>query len=267
MTTEPRQNGKGLAHDRARVTVGVLAEVLAERAAQDRTWGEQNHPLHSPEDPTGIYLLGRSFSAMEKLAKARFANGERSGALILFEEVMEALAARNLVDARAELVQVAAVAVMMVEGIDRARRTGKTAADRRGNVRPCDTVASPLVTGDGERVHPVGKADSDHPRGFRADTVFVDDMTPADVDPTVSAPVCGAAGCTTDYCPGGPFCSVLPAGDGSGWTTGPLPVDDDYVPIPPHRYGGEGRLHGICRCGEGRDSTVHQVVETEYRDA
>ena len=148
-------------------TVAVLTEVMEERAAQDLTWGEQNHPLHDPISPDGVVLMGRSYAALELMMKARFAE-HRSGAVILLEEVFEALAAKDLVHARTELVQVAAVAVMLVEGIDRARATGQTAADRRGNIRPCNTVASPLVTGEGTRQHPVGKADDDHPRGWGA---------------------------------------------------------------------------------------------------
>lgn len=284
MTTQPRQNGKNLARDRARTTVGVLQEILQERAAQDRTWGEQNHPLHSPLDPDGIHHLGRPYAHLETEAKRRFEAGERSGALILLEEVFEALAAKDLVSARTELVQVAAVAVMIVEGIDRARATGRTAADRKGNVRPCDTVASSLVTGDGTRQRPVGPGDDDHPRVWGAG-LGVPVVADADdfrqdgdrfLDPEISGcphplthnagcgcpseiPTCGADGCTPEYCPGGAFCAVSPPRGQSEWTSGPGRADL----VTTHPYNGAGRLHGICRCGEGYDAPVHAVEGSE----
>jgi hypothetical protein len=237
-------------------TVAVLTEVMAERAAQDRTWGEQNHPLHDPVAPDGVVLMGRSYAALEQMMKARFAE-HRSGAVILLEEVFEALAARNLRDARDELVQVAAVAVMLVEGIDRARAAGQTAADRRGNVRPCDTVASPLVTGEGTRRYPVGEADDDHPRaGYRADLVIED-------DPELSGE---AEGRWID--------AVKVTLDGVsdfdrerlavGQHVTPEEIDANYAkdlvedapPSTVHHHNFD-RLHGICRCGEPSDSPVH----------
>lgn len=265
-------------------TVHVLQEIMEERAAQDRQWGEQNHPLHSPEDPQGLYLLGRTYHVLEQAAKQRFTAGERSGALILLEEVFEALSARSLVDARTELVQVAAVAVMIVESIDRARRSGRTAADKRGAVRPCDVLASPLVTGEGTRTLPAGDSDSDHPHtwgGYSADMVIEDDV-PGWPDPRVPGcphplthnagcgcpseiPTCGADGCTTEYCPGGKTCTVQTAAhsrDGAPTIEGPF----GPLKILPHLYNGAGRLHGICRCGEDRDAPVHTTGEAGRPD-
>lgn len=280
MTTEPRRNGKNTTRDRYRATVNVLTEVMEERAAQDRTWGEQNHPLHSTEDPWGLYLLGRTYSTLEQMAKQRFAGGERSGALILLEEVFEALAAKDLVSARNEMVQVAAVAVMIVESIDRARRNGSTAADRKGNVRPCDVIASPLVTGAADaKTFPTVQADSDHPRGWdgsqvrhaEIDTVpdidAFDPIGPCVIEPAdpdcdagvcdhtsysaclVEIPTCGADGCTDAYCPGGSACRV----HGAAHPRADL--------VTTHPYNGAGRLHGICRCGEGPDHPVHRLEE------
>lgn len=108
----------------------VLQEVLAERVRQDERWGEQNHPVHDPEDPAGVFLLGRSYAALEQEAKARFAAGRRSWALVELEEVFEALAAKTPAEARAEFIQVAAVAVAAVESID--RKTKKEASDDAG---------------------------------------------------------------------------------------------------------------------------------------
>lgn len=108
----------------------VLQEVLAERARQDERWGEQNHPVHDPEDPAGVFLLGRSYAALEQEAKARFAAGRRSWALVELEEVFEALSAKTPEEARAEFIQVAAVAVAAVESID--RQAEKEASDDAG---------------------------------------------------------------------------------------------------------------------------------------
>jgi hypothetical protein len=72
-------------------TLNVLAEVSEERGNQDRRWGQQNHPRH------------------------RFNS-------ILCEEYLEAVREindDNQKQARAELIQVAAVAVAMVEAMDR----------------------------------------------------------------------------------------------------------------------------------------------------
>lgn len=107
----------------------VLDEIAAERARQDRTWGEQNHP-----DGTGprVAFAGRlAFMAdvaadMRRACKA--AAGEVPGLEhhgpvtwrhILLEEVYEALAEDEPGKLRAELVQVAAVAVAWIGAIDR----------------------------------------------------------------------------------------------------------------------------------------------------
>lgn len=72
-------------------TLNVLAEVSEERGNQERTWGVQNH------DPDKWYrILGEEFG-----------------------EVAHALNEGDLVNYREELIQVAAVAVAMVESIDR----------------------------------------------------------------------------------------------------------------------------------------------------
>lgn len=77
-------------HPAAR-THGVLHEVVGERCRQDARWGVQNH--------TGQYwiaILGEEFG-----------------------EVCKAILEQEVVDLRAELIQVAAVAVAAVESLDR----------------------------------------------------------------------------------------------------------------------------------------------------
>lgn len=74
----------------------ALAEVAAECDRQDAKWGEQNHL-----DPTWAAILGEEFGeACQALLHDEF-GGRAAGTL------------------RAELIQIAAVAVQWVEAIDR----------------------------------------------------------------------------------------------------------------------------------------------------
>ena len=96
-------------------TQGVLGEIAAERAAQDAKWGEQNHP-----DGTGVHFAEIVDADVAKMACQDAADGGYLDWLhILREEVAEAFAESNPVALRAELIQVAAVAVAWVEAIDR----------------------------------------------------------------------------------------------------------------------------------------------------
>lgn len=76
---------------RKRKTKKILKEVLNERKNQHRKWGEQNH---SPDRWSSIF-------------------GEEAG------EVHKAICERDWENYREELIQVAAVAVQMVECYDR----------------------------------------------------------------------------------------------------------------------------------------------------
>jgi hypothetical protein len=101
---------------------GVLAEITAEQAAQHAKFGEQNHP-----DGTGPYVKNpdRMSNMEDQSAVARLdcqeaaKTGSLNWMLILREEVYEAFAEVDPAALRAELVQVAAVAVTWVEAIDR----------------------------------------------------------------------------------------------------------------------------------------------------
>lgn len=97
----------------------ILAEILAERARQDAKWGEQNHP-----DGTGG--LGRAHDALEARSECQrqFAEGVGSWLDILDEEVAETFAEDDPARLRAELIQVAAVAVAWIEAIDRRSGNG-----------------------------------------------------------------------------------------------------------------------------------------------
>ena len=100
----------------------ILEEIQAERLRQDERWGEQNHPMvHFDEfSLVGDYV---TYAAGERhYCDARFKEGTGSWELILNEEVAEAyeqVALGNALELRKELIQVAAVAVAMIECLDR----------------------------------------------------------------------------------------------------------------------------------------------------
>ncbi|MGW7196627.1 DUF6011 domain-containing protein [Streptomyces chryseus] len=94
-------------------TAAVLAEVAAERVRQDAKWGEQNHPHVSALDAGMATELAREFREVN-------ATDDRSWHTILLEEAYEAGAETDPVRIRAELIQVAATAVVQIEAIDRA---------------------------------------------------------------------------------------------------------------------------------------------------
>lgn len=95
----------------------VLAEVRAERGRQDARWGEQNHP-----DATGSSYYAHCAKVARRNCQAAALEGATGWDLILLEEVYEALAEGDAAKLRAELLQVAAVAVAWVEAIDRRPR-------------------------------------------------------------------------------------------------------------------------------------------------
>ncbi|GLZ77095.1 hypothetical protein Afil01_19020 [Actinorhabdospora filicis] len=92
----------------------ALADVRAERARQDELWGEQNHV-----DGTGMKRHQEALEATRDITDRSAEVGTLTWAEILSEEVAEALAEHDPVKLRAELIQVAAVAVAWVEAIDR----------------------------------------------------------------------------------------------------------------------------------------------------
>ena len=92
----------------------MLGDVVAERGRQDHKWG----PPTDREDGTG----GVVWEQLAESAKAQTDFAARAGTLtwrhILTEEVREAYAESDPVKLRAELIQVAAVAVKWVRMID-----------------------------------------------------------------------------------------------------------------------------------------------------
>ena len=103
----------------------VIAEVRAERRRQDAKWGEQNHPDgtgRAPHAENWGVADGSSGYIRDRLTQrcqARFEIGVGAWLDILAEEVAEAFAEDDPALLRAELIQVAAVAVSWVEAIDR----------------------------------------------------------------------------------------------------------------------------------------------------
>ncbi|MEW9533610.1 hypothetical protein [Microbispora sp. NPDC049125] len=91
----------------------VLADVAAERAAQDTMWGLQEHI-----DGTGPERSAEADQAKRAVADAA-ADGRLTWRHILHEEVLEAFAEDNHERLRNELIQVAAVAVKWVQSLDR----------------------------------------------------------------------------------------------------------------------------------------------------
>lgn len=92
----------------------VIYDLLKERAAQDRQWGEQNHP-----SGTGSHLDGKLAKwAREQTQEAAY-DGSLTWKHILREEVYEVFAEQMPDLLRNELIQVIAVATAWVEMLDR----------------------------------------------------------------------------------------------------------------------------------------------------
>lgn len=95
----------------------LASEVIEERMNQFDQWGQQDHPSSYGES------LRRQYAREAENAKAINAARVEAGSLswdgILLEEVFEALGEIDPLLRRAELIQVAAVALGEIEAIDR----------------------------------------------------------------------------------------------------------------------------------------------------
>jgi hypothetical protein len=96
-------------------TTRVLSEILAERARQDEKWGDQS----DRQDGTS-----RAFEPMREVYRDACDHAEKTGRAtwmhILREESFEAFAeVKDLKRLRKELIQVAAVAVVWIEALDK----------------------------------------------------------------------------------------------------------------------------------------------------
>lgn len=103
----------------------VLKEVAAERERQNAKWGEQNHPNGTGPAKLPMPYGSGSWSAavaaerLTLLTNCAAQIGQVTYLHILREEVFEAFAEEDPAKLRAELIQVAAVAVQWVQKIDR----------------------------------------------------------------------------------------------------------------------------------------------------
>lgn len=91
----------------------ILAEIAEERAAQHAQWGSQHHL----PDGTGTQWAAAADTARMECDEAA-QSGQVTWRHILLEEVTEAFAEEGSSRLRAELVQVAAVAVQWIQAID-----------------------------------------------------------------------------------------------------------------------------------------------------
>ena len=99
-------------------TEDVLDDVMSERLRQIQLWGHQS--LQDWTGPDRSYInLGVNSGIVKRLQHFNDTYGQPSWAHVLLEEVFEALSEEDQKKLRAELVQVAAVAVSWVEDIDR----------------------------------------------------------------------------------------------------------------------------------------------------
>lgn len=96
---------------------GVLADIAAEREAQDRQWGVQEFP-----DGTGPEFTRQADESKREVASAA-SRGDLTWRHILTEEFFEALAESDPTRLRTELVQTAAVAVKWIQALDRRHGT------------------------------------------------------------------------------------------------------------------------------------------------
>jgi len=115
----------------------ALSDVLAERKAQDAKWGEQNHDMF-----TWVTILMEEVGEFcKEVLTLKFHQGSTDGQCGSTEEFLEHIAKC----ARVEAVQVAAVALAIVECID---RRNLKAVELNDYLREMRTLESRLHSGD-----------------------------------------------------------------------------------------------------------------------
>ena len=92
----------------------IYEQIAAERKRQDEKWGEQNHPMLKM--PFIAKILEERLKAMRKATEDKELV---SWYTILEEEICEAFTETDPVKQREEMVQVAAVAVQIIEYLSR----------------------------------------------------------------------------------------------------------------------------------------------------
>jgi hypothetical protein len=95
------------------ILMKLLAEVGRERSRQDAKFGPQDYPLVPGNSSRELYH--GSADAQKRINDRAIQDGTRTGDHVLLEEVFEALSADGPLEAVTELVQVAAVALLLAE--------------------------------------------------------------------------------------------------------------------------------------------------------
>ncbi|MDP1878002.1 MAG: hypothetical protein Q8M17_10665 [Actinomycetota bacterium] len=95
-------------------TISVLAEVAAERDRAEAKFPNQHLPNGTSED-----MWGGDCIAAKALVDFHLERGTATWREVLYEEVTEAFSEENPSLLRAELIQVAAMAVRWIEDLDR----------------------------------------------------------------------------------------------------------------------------------------------------
>jgi hypothetical protein len=103
----------------------ALKKIMQEYESQNEKWGEQNHPMRGISDDT-ILIRGNTPYPEDSvlrgtLATLRYKNETNKGGWfgILQEEVCEAFLETDPVNQREKMIQAAAVAVQIIEYLDR----------------------------------------------------------------------------------------------------------------------------------------------------
>jgi len=95
----------------------ILSEICAERRRQDEKFGEQNHPFFSSRNkayPEELTLKNQLKLIRERIQEAKYGWFD-----ILVEEICEAFLETEPEKQRKEMIHVAAVAVAIIEYLDR----------------------------------------------------------------------------------------------------------------------------------------------------
>ena len=102
----------------------IYDQIALERKRQDEKWGEQNFKMFSI-----LYDKDKVKDVLMRQLAAFRENNEREKQIcwytILEEEICEAFLEPDLVKARAEMIQVCAVGVQIIEALDRQIDGGK----------------------------------------------------------------------------------------------------------------------------------------------
>jgi hypothetical protein len=100
----------------------ISSEVIDETLAQDAKWGQQDHPSVLPS----TFFPGLPSEQYAKdMCKLAFERGKGTFTHIVYEEFLEAVHAKNELERRAELVQLAACVYQWIQAIDRRLANGK----------------------------------------------------------------------------------------------------------------------------------------------